>query len=145
MTESISWDSVSDHDLARTYVTVKRDLDNARQLHQQVKDAILHRLAERDATTIRSDEHVLTVKHKSPSYNYDVLRPLLEMLPADVVGDAYTPEKERVVKEPERWSGAALNRIQRQFGGEVGEYIKRARQPSPDSYLTIDALKKEAS
>jgi len=135
------WEQMTDETLVEAYHQYTQQLEDYRRVQQQVKDVIVHRLAERNAMTLRSEQRIVKLKERSPSYALEVLAPLLEQLPTYELVKAYTPPATRVVEDRAKWSGTQLRRIEREYGGDVAAIIARARIPAPDSYLVIEAVK----
>ena len=102
-----------------------------------IEATLFARMQEAGGIALPDEEFKIALESSTPSYDYDVLRPLLETVPADDLAKAYTPKhmvtppQPEPYEAPEKWNGSALNKLERDYGGETGKVIAAARIAGP--------------
>ena len=113
--------------------SMKRD----RQVSAMLYDEMQARCRDRDARALHGTDHVARIKPGTPTYDIGKLMPLLEWLTAKDLERAFRKEHEETVTVGAKWQGQQLNRIEKDYGGEVAAMIQDARIPGPTS-LTLE-------
>lgn len=124
------YENYDDHTLAVAYVASREALDEQKRALAAIEAELLMRMRVNDARALLDDEFAIEMKAGAPTYDMSELAPLLEVLPADDLAKAYKAEHTEVVAA--KWDGGQLNRIERAYGGEIGERVRRARIPGAD-------------
>lgn len=119
-----------DHTLAVAYVASREALEEQKRAMAAIEAELLARMRANEARALPDAEFAIEMKAGTPTYDVGVLLPLMEQLPEDDLARAWVPEAQKVV--PGHWDGGQLNRIERAYGGEIGERIRRARVPGPE-------------
>ena len=123
---------LTDAQLVDTYKTLNDTIKNMSSARDRIAAEIIDRAAYREATALFSDTLVAKIENGNPTYDTTTLRRLLDLeLPEAQLAKAYSPGYEETVQVPEKWHGGALNTLERQVGGAVGDIIREARIPGP--------------
>ena len=112
-------------------------------LSGRVEYEIIRRALERGATAIITETHTAEVV---PTVTYDQSRftPLLELLPAEGVAEAYMPEHQETVTVPAKWITQQVLKWGRKMGDSAQRIITEARmEGAPRVKLTEKAVRGE--
>lgn len=99
---------------------------------------LLRRMQALDATELPHPTLRVVLKQASPTYDISILVALKESLAEEELAKTYSPAHEKTVQVPERWSGSALNSLEKRLGGDVARMVQRARVPG-SQHLSITA------
>ena len=125
----LDFDSLSDDELLSAWQLQTRHIKHLTEEQGHVEMLLRQRLLERGATEIPHPS--LTVKLESRFGGYDLSRiqVLKELLPPDVIAEAYTPAHEETIQVPDKWDGRKLLGWPKRFGKEVAAVLEAAELP----------------
>jgi len=105
--------------------------DKANAFYEELKFLkfqLLRRMRDDKATTFPHPEIECTAKKDNTSWDYNTLRPILELLDKSDIEAFYSPEHEETIIVEEKYD-MRIGKGYLKYGGEVKEIIERATQP----------------
>jgi hypothetical protein len=112
----------TDDQLLNHYLGLSDALAYAQGEMQEIRSELHQRMVSTNATEISHPR--LEVKlEKSTFYDRDRLKPLLEMIPDDILSQGYTPPREVTTLKPEAWDLRVVNTWTK-YGGQVLDLIE---------------------
>lgn len=141
MVEIESGVSLTDHELAEAVVNTKETIARLRRALVVLESTIQQRIEATGGRELMDDQYRMALEPGTPSYDYGLLRALLEAgIPQPDLDKAFAPAHDETVQVADRWNGTQLNSLEKRFGGHVAEIIQRARIPGA-SRLVVEKRK----
>jgi hypothetical protein len=123
-TGEIAVDQVS---LVNQIVDAKIQVANLEVLIYHLETELRDWMRVQGATKVQHPTHDVTVAADSPSYDPGLLIPLRELVSDEDLEKVFKAAHEEVKAVGDKWNGTQLNRLEREYGGQVAETIQRAR------------------
>jgi hypothetical protein len=124
------YDDMQPGDLAEGIVTMLDSIGASQRMVQDMQAAMLAKIRAAGGTALPHDTYKIAIENGAPSYDLDVLKPLLESaIPQNELDKAYAPEHPESRTVPAKWHGGQLNVLERKYGGAIAETIRAARIP----------------
>ena len=122
-------EEIDDTALAERLEGMEESMAQLRETADRIRYELTRRIQERNGTELPSERYRIALEQGSPRYDYGLLRALEELVPPDDYAKAYKAPYTHEVTDQEKWSGTALNSLERRFGGKVALVIQQARIP----------------
>jgi hypothetical protein len=116
--------------LIRDHIQVSEAISSLRDTLGHLDMEITRWMEAEGASAIPHDTHLVSFTPGKPTYRYDILAGLREILPPEVIEKAWMPEHEETVTVPEKWDIRVVNGFTK-YGTEVQAIIGRARLDGP--------------
>lgn len=109
-------------------------LDESKKIQEsigRIEMVLNRRFDAAEATVLPSTHFKIERPQGAPQYDYNRLAKLREILPPEMIAQAYQPEREEVTTIREKWDGRTLNTWARTLGREVKEIVEDATTRKP--------------
>lgn len=130
-------DGLTNDDLGRMLMSMREPHDILKRNIDRVEIVLNKRLEEAGATVLPASHFTIKRTLGSPIYDHNKLAQLKEILPTEMIDEAFVDEHEKFVKVDAKWNGRKLANWSRTLGDEVKNIIEDATTRKPGK-LTVD-------